>query len=163
MPPQGEGVDRDEAEEAEDVIVVDGLRYDPLIARRLNPNIGPDSKMLSGRRPPAGRSWFGVFLRVCNEHGGKTRTPSGRLALVDAFGERREPYELPPDNPFGYDPRAIEPERCLPRDGSVAEQVNGGALVLFAVSRAYLSNRPIALEVTGDGDTPRRMRVVLES
>lgn len=162
VPPPGEGVDRDEAEEANDTIVLDGMRYDPLIARRLNPNIAPDEELVSGRRPPAGTSWFGVFLRVCNEREGEARTPSGRVALVDASGARREPSELPANNPFDYDPQPIRAQSCLPRESSVAEQLNGGALVLFAVSKEYLSNRPIALEVTGDGDAPRRMRVVLE-
>lgn len=161
VPPPTAGVDREQAEEGEDPIMVDGIAYDPLIARRLNPNIAPDAQLVSGRRPPAGTAWFGVFLRVCNRRAGEARTPSGRLALVDASGERREPHELPSDNPFAYDPEPLEPQSCLPREGSVGEQ-SDGALVLFAVSTAYLSDRPIALEVTGDGATPRRMRAVLD-
>ncbi|HWI09291.1 MAG TPA: hypothetical protein VNT54_17455 [Solirubrobacteraceae bacterium] len=54
VPPAGEGVDRDEAEEEPDAVAVAGLRDDPLVARRLNPNISPDKKLVSGRRPPDG-------------------------------------------------------------------------------------------------------------
>lgn len=161
VPPAGEGADRDEAEEEGDAIVVGGLRYDALVARRLNPNIAPDSELVSGRRPPDGKVWFGVFLRVCNEHGGEARRASPRVALVDASGERRDPRELPADNPFAYQPRPIAPDDCLPREGSVAAQVPKGALVLFAVSRDYLTNRPIALEVSADGAAEPK-RVVLD-
>lgn len=156
VPPAGEGVDRSEAEEEGDSIVVGGLRYDPVLARRLNPDIAGDQALVSGRAPPEGTAWFGVFLRVCNERGSQA-TPSARLALVDASGERRMPRELPRDNAFAYAPEPIEPDDCLPPTGSVAERAHDGALVLFAVARDYLGNRPIALEVSGDRGSPRRV------
>lgn len=156
VPPAGKGVDRSEAEEEGDSIVVGGLRYDAVLARRLNPNIAGDQALVSGRTPPEGTAWFGVFLRVCNERGDRM-TPSARLALVDASGERRMPRELPQDNVFVYERKPIEPDDCLPPTGSAAERAHDGALVLFAVSTQYLSNRPIALEVRGDRGSPRRV------
>ncbi len=139
---------------------MDGLHYDLLTARKLNPNIAPDEDLLSGRRPPEGKVWFGVFLRVCNR-GDKRRTASGRLALVDAFGDRVRPSTALPDtNPFAYDPRAIEPEACLPAEGSAAERTVDGALVLFAVPEQFGRNRPLALEVTASGGA--RKRVILD-
>lgn len=160
VPPAGEGVDRGEAESEERSIVVAGLRYDVLTARRLNPNVRPASAILSGRKPPAGKTWFGVFVRVCNDTG-ETRTPSSRLALVDAFGKRVEPSDaLPSSNPFVYDPVPLAADNCLPRKGSVTERTVDGALVLFAVTREMLGNRPVALEVTGpDG---ARERVIVD-
>ena len=147
VPPPGEGVDRDEAQDEEEPIVVGGLHYDPLIARRLNPRIVPDMELVSGREPPAGKVWFGVFLRVCNR-GEQVRTSSERLALVDAFGELIEPYELPPENAFAYEPRSLAPDECLPPKGSIAAR-RDGALVLFAVAPDVLGDRPVALEVEG--------------
>lgn len=147
VPPPGEGVDRDEAQDEEEPIVVDGLHYDPLIARRLNPRIAPDEELVSGRAPPAGKVWFGVFLRVCNR-GEQARTSSEQIALVDAFGEQVEPYELPPDNAFAYEPRSLAPGRCLPAKGSIAAR-RDGALVLFAVAPDVLRDRPVALDVGG--------------
>ena len=147
VPPEGEGVDRDEAQDEEEPIVVDGLHYDPLIARRLNPKIAPDKALVSGLAPPGGKIWFGVFLRVCNR-GEQSRTSSRRIALVDAFGQRTKPSDaLPQDNPFAYRPSSVEPGRCLPREGSAAER-NDGSLVLFAVSSKILSETPVALEVS---------------
>lgn len=160
VPPAGEGVDRDEAEGEERPVVVDGLRYDPLVARRLNPRIEPDSEILSGRLPGEGMEWFGVFLRVCND-GDRERRSSGAVALVNASGGRVAPSDaLPSSNPFVYSAQAIEPEDCIPAAGSVAERVSGGALVLFAVPADFLVNRPVALEVAGsDGE---RERVILD-
>ncbi len=158
--PRGEGVDRDEAAAVERPVVVGGLRYEPVIARRLNSYIKPDSEMLSGRRPDDGKLWFGVFVRVCNDSG-QTRTPSERMALVDAFGGRVERSRvLRKANPFAYTARPIESDRCLPAPASVAARVNDGALVLFETTSDFLSNRPIALEVTGEDGG--RGRVVLD-
>ena len=144
--PDGEGVDRDEAQDEEEPIVVDGLRYDPLIARRLNPNIVPDKTFVSGRSPPTGKVWFGVFVRVCNR-GEQERQASDRLALVDAFGGRTAPSgALESDNPFAYRPRSLKPGRCMPPPGSVAGR-NDGVLILFAVDSELLGDPPVALEV----------------
>ena len=94
-----------------------GLHYSALLARRLNPNIAPDKAMLSGRRPPEGKIWLGVFLRVCNR-GERERTSSDRLALIDAFGARTRPSDaLARDNLFAYRPMSLEPDECLPRPG----------------------------------------------
>lgn len=154
--PRGEGVDRDEAEEAADSILVGGLRYDAVLARILNPHIRPDRQLVSGQRPDEGKVWFGVFLRVCNESD-EARTPSADLALVDAFGNRVVPYdELPAANAFVYEPRPVPPDSCLPREGSLPARVIDGALVLFETSSDFLGNFPLALEVAGrDGQLER--------
>lgn len=154
--PEGEGVDRDEAAERERPVVVDGLRYDPLLARRLNPRIVPDEGLLSGRLPSDQQQWFGVFLRVCNDSD-RTRATSSRLALVDADGARVEVSDaLPASNPFAYHATAVEPEDCIPKSGSVAERVSDGALVLFEVPEDFLMNRPVALEITGESGERKR-------
>ena len=122
-PPEGEGVDRSEAQDEEEPIVVDGLHYDPLIARRLNPDIALDRALVSGLEPPADKIWFGVFLRVCNR-GEQSRTSSDRLALVDAFGQRTKASDaLPQDNPFFY---------SLPHAPARWSSGSGGALRLRA-------------------------------
>ncbi len=160
VPPAGPGAELDEAEANERPVVIDGLRYDVTIARRLNPHVEPDSAMLSGRRPSEGRQWFGVFLRVCNDTDA-TRTSSARLALVAAFGDHvRASDALSDDNPFVYEPRAIEPETCVPHPGSVAARLSDGLLVPFEVRSDFLEDRPVALEVTGD--TGKRERVIID-
>lgn len=100
-----------------------------------------------------------MFVRVCNG-GDTTRTASSRLALVNAFGDRVEPSgALPPGNPFDYEPRPVEPDDSLPGNGTVAQRVNEGALVPFEVTREFLTEFPLALEVTAASG--RRERVVV--
>lgn len=159
VPPPGEGVDRDEAAPVGATIHLDGLAYTPQITRQLNSRIRPDQALVGGR--PAGRDriWLGAFLRVCNE-GDRVRTPSHRLALVGAFGKRITPTELPPSNPYDYEPRPLRPDECLPRPGSVSDRVIEGALVLFNIPVDFFGERPVALEVISDSG--ERERVVVD-
>ena len=158
VPPPGEGVDDDEAAPIGASIHLDGLAYTPQITRQLNPHIKPDQALIGGRRAGDDRLWLGAFIRVCNEDD-RVREPSGRLALVGAFGQRITPTELPPSNPYEYDPRPLRPDRCLPAAGSV-EGANTGALVLFNIPVEFFSERPVALEVTSASG--RRERVVVD-
>lgn len=157
--PAGEGVDPDESAPIGATIEVDGLAYTPQITRQLNSRVKPDRTLVGGRRPGRNRIWLGAFIRVCNE-GDRVRTPSRRLALVGAFGERIAPTELPPSNPFEYDPRPLRPGQCLPRQGSVDDQVAEGSLVLFNIPVEFFSERPVALEVTSQSG--RRERVIVD-
>jgi hypothetical protein len=149
VPPAGEGVDRDEAQDEEEPIVVGGLHYGSLLARRMNPRIAPDEAMLAGRLPPDGKVWFGVFLRVCNRSD-QTHKSSDRMSLVSAFGARIRPFDGPaPADAFAYEKRTLDPGECVPAEGSVAERTDG-ALVLFAVGQDFLGDRPVALEVDAE-------------
>ena len=159
VPPPGEGVDEDEADPVGASIHLDGLAYTPQITRQLNPHIKPDQALIGGRRAGDGRLWLGAFIRVCNEDD-RVRVPSGRLALVGAFGQRIAPTELPPTNPFEYDPRPLDADRCLPESGSVADRAIAGALVLFNIPVEFFSERPVALEVTSAAG--KRERVIVD-
>ena len=159
VPPPGEGVDEDEAAPVGASIHLDGLAYTPQITRQLNPHIKPDQALLGGRRAGRDRLWLGAFIRVCNEDD-RVRVPSGRIALVGAFGQRISPTELPPDNAFEYDPRPLRADRCLPEPGSAGDRVTEGALVLFNIPVAFFSERPVALEVTSDSG--ERERVIVD-
>ncbi len=160
VPPPGAGVDEDEAAPIGASIHLDGLTYTPQITRQLNPHIKPDQALVDGRRAGDDRMWLGAFIRVCNEDD-RVRVPSRRLALVGAFGQRIAPSELPPTNPFEYDPRRLPTDRCLPEPGSVADRVIDGALVLFNVPVEFFSERPVALEVTSVSGTRKRVIVDL--
>ena len=146
VPPEGEGADPDEAAPAGSTVTVDGLRYTPVLSRQLNPYSTPDSEMVGGRRPGRDRTFFGVFLRVCNEDAPIT-TPTDRLALVGAFGKRVRPVDLPATNPFAFSPKPLSQGRCIPAPGGVADRAAPGALVLFEVPIDFLGERPVALEI----------------
>jgi hypothetical protein len=114
--PAGEGTDRDELAPIGSTIRADGLAYTPQTSRLLNPHIKPDEALVGGRTPPPDESWFGAFVRVCNESGVPQRS-SDDLALVDAFGKRIEPTELPEGNPFAYEPEVLALRSASPRAG----------------------------------------------
>lgn len=155
----GEGVG-DEAARIGATIVVGDLGYSAQIARQLNPRIKPDEELVGGRLPGADKTWFGVFVRVCNRTDEPLRA-TGRLALVDAFGERVEPVDLPASNPFAYEPGLVGPGECLPPSGSVSDRVTEGALVLFEVTDEFLAERPVALEVSGTRGERHRVELDL--
>lgn len=159
VPPAGEGVDPEEAAHAGAAIHLDGLAYTPQITRQLNPNLKPDRALVGGRGPGRDRLWIGTFIRVCNE-GDRVRVPARRLALVGAFGKRISPTDLPPSNPFEYEPRPLRPDECVPEQGSVGDRVGEGSLVLFNTPTDFFSERPVALEVTSESG--KRERVIVD-
>jgi hypothetical protein len=115
--------------------------------------------MVGDRRTREARTFFGVFVRACNDRE-STRRPSHRVALIDAFGKRVRPVGLPAENPFAYAPVPLEPYECLPAPGSVADRAADGALVLFDVPVDFLGERPIAFEIAGASG--QRERVLLD-
>jgi hypothetical protein len=160
VPPAGEGVDEDVVAPVGATVTVDGLEYSVETARQLNPSIVPDRDLLDRRRPGQGRTFFGVFVRVCNEDGA-TATPSDRLSVVDAFGKEVRPVELPAGNPFAYEPEALPAGACLPEPGSAAERTTDGALVLYDVPLDFLGERPLALQVRGESGERAQVQVDL--
>lgn len=158
--PAGEGTDPDEAVPPGTAIELDGLTYMVGVTRQLNPNIRPDRALVAGRKPGEDMTFLGVFLRVCNE-AGRVKTPTSRLALLDAFGKRVAPVSVAPDNSFGYAPRPLDEEQCMPARGSAAAQTSPGALVLFEVPVDLLGERPVSLQLTGASGQTRSMRLDL--
>lgn len=151
---------REEPADPGEAVRLGGLAYSVAMTRQLNPYTRPDGTFVGGRRPGEGRTFLGVFVRVCNE-AGAARTPTSRLRLLGAFGDAVSPIELPRDNAYAYHPRPIEAGRCLPADGTVAARVNDGALVLFEVSYEMLDERPLSLQIVGAGGEDRRVRLDL--
>lgn len=147
--PAGEGTQPGDVLEAGSTATVGGLRYTPVVTRQLNPSITPDDAILEGVDVDrsGGPLLVAVVLRVCNGSG-RPRTPTDRLVLKDAFGNRLQPVGLPAENELAYRPRELEPERCLPADGSPADATLGGGAVVFRVPLEVRRNPPLALEIT---------------
>jgi hypothetical protein len=157
--PPGEGTDPEELEPVGTTVRVEGLAYTPQTSRILNPALRPDGELVGGRRPGDDQTWFGVFLRVCNEEGAP-KVSSSDLALVGAFGRVERPVEVPGNEAFAYEPRRLERDACIPAPGSVGDRVADGSLVLFEVSYDFLEQRPVALQITGRSGA--RERVALD-
>jgi hypothetical protein len=132
-------------------IELGGVNYNVFITRQLNPEITPDGAYVTDD-PPPGETLYGVFIEVCNVSD-DPRTPTDRFVVRDNQGNRFEPEELPEDNQFAYHARKLDPEECIPEAGSVAQLgPTAGSMLLFRFSLQTTENRPLELEVEGEGD-----------
>lgn len=109
-----------------------------------------------GPGAPPGSLLFAVFLTACNE-GEEARPAAERFRLVSALGDRVRPQDLPDDNAFAYEARPVEPERCLPREGSAAARAADGAMLLFEVPLETYNQGQLKLEVTLPGGGSSRL------
>jgi hypothetical protein len=132
-------------------IELDGVQYNVFITRQLNPNITPDDAYVSDNAAP-GQTLYGVFIEVCNASE-EQRTPSEEFVILDNQDNRFEPEELPEDNQFAYHARTLDPDECIPEAGSVAQLgPTEGSMLLFELPLETTENRPLELEVEGEGD-----------
>ena len=128
-----------------------GIRYNVFITRQLNQRVTPDEAYVTDEAPP-GEALFGVFIEVCNPSE-EELTPSEEFLILDNQNNRFEPEELPEDNQFAYRARALAPHECIPEAGSVAQLgPTEGAMLLFQLPLQATENRPLELEIEGEGD-----------
>jgi hypothetical protein len=129
---------------------LEGIEYNVFITRQLNPNITPDEAYVNDEAPP-GETLYGVFIEVCNASE-EARTPTDEFVILDNQSNRFEPQELPEDNQFAYRSRELDPEECIPEAGSVAQLgPTEGSMLLFQLPLQTTENRPLELEVEGEG------------
>lgn len=127
------------------------LKYNVIFSRYLNPNDNEDSAYLVGQEEaPPESAYFGVFLEVQNESN-EAHTLPKEFSIEDAFGETYD--ALPTESlyafPYGGE---IESQEQIPVLDSTAQQGSiAGSLVLFLLPDTSSENRPLALEVEGEG------------
>jgi hypothetical protein len=93
-----------------------------------------------------------VFIEVCN-NSGEEHTPSEQFVIIDNQNNRFEPEPLPEDNQFAYHARVLAPKECIPEAGSVAQLgPTEGSMLLFQLPLQTTENRPLELEVEGEGN-----------
>ncbi len=133
---------------------LEGITYNVFITRQLNLEDVEDAGYTEGLRgAPPGTSYYGVFLEACNISDEPLDTAE-TFRIVDTAGNEFEPLELEPSNPFAYQSVSLEPEECLPAEGSVASAApTAGALLVFEVPLESVENRPLELEVLQGLDT----------
>jgi hypothetical protein len=132
---------------------LEGIDYNVFITRQLNPAIPPDSAYVEAGEPPPGETLYGVFLQACNPSNDETATSVDEFKIVDNQGNEFEPEELPEDNAFAYHPRELAPKECIPEAGSVAQLgPTAGSMLLFRLPLQTTENRPLELEIEGEGD-----------
>lgn len=130
---------------------LDGIDYNVFITRQLNPAIPADDAFYKGGEPAPDETIYGVFVQVCN-NSGDVREPTDSFKVVDNQGNEFEPEELPEDNDFAYRARELDNKECIPESGSIAQQgPTGGAMLLFRFPLQTVENRPLELEIEGEG------------
>jgi hypothetical protein len=127
-----------------------GVDYNVFITRQLNPRVAPDGAYVTEEAPP-GETLYGVFIQVCNNSEEPRETVS-EFVVKDNQENEFEPEELPEDNQFAYSPRTLNPEECIPEAGSVAQLgPTAGSMLLFRLPLENTENRPLELELEGEG------------
>jgi hypothetical protein len=131
---------------------LEGVEYNVFITRQLNPTITPDEAYYDGAEPERGQTLYGVFLQACNNSDEPLETVD-EFVVVDNQGNEFEPEELPEDNQFAYRARELLPKECIPEAGSVAQLgPTSGSMLLFQIPLQNTENRPLELEIEGEGD-----------
>jgi hypothetical protein len=131
---------------------VNEVVYTVFITRELNIRDVEDRAYYSGPEAPRGSALYGVFLQACNQADSFRETVRD-FRIVDAQGIEFEPEPVPASNLFAYRPRNLQPGGCIPEKGSIpADAATGGAMLLFELPLGATENRPLELEIKGEGD-----------
>jgi hypothetical protein len=131
---------------------LDGVDYNVFITRQLNQKIPADDAFYEGPEPDPDETLYGVFLQACN-NSDEARQTVDNFKVVDNQGNEFEPEELPEENKFAYAPADLNPQECIPEAGSVAQLgPSAGAMLLFRLPLQTTENRPLELELQGEGD-----------
>lgn len=134
---------------------VNDVVYTVFITRQLNLRDAEDRSYFSGAEAPPGSALYGVFLQVCNQ-ADTFRSTVRDFRVVDGQGAVFEPQPLPAQNLFAYRARNLEPGGCIPARGSIAANApTGGAMLLFKLPLGATENRPLELEIEGEGEHAR--------
>jgi hypothetical protein len=128
---------------------VAGLKYNVFITRQINQHLASDRGFYDGPEPKPGFTYYGVFIKVCNEtEGFKRPIEYDEFHVKDSQGKEYEPVELEGDNVFAYRARRLSKNACVPEAGTpAATGPTGGAIMLFEFPVQTLENRPLELEI----------------
>ena len=137
-------------------IEMDGVDYNVFITRQLNPRVTPDEAYVADAELDAGETLYGVFLEACNVSDAPVQT-ANHFVIKDNQGNDFEPAELveetEAENPFLYRSQRLDPKECIPEAGSVAQLgPTAGAMIPFRMPLDNTENRPLELEIIGEGD-----------
>jgi hypothetical protein len=127
------------------------LKYNVIFSRFLNQNDNEDSAYLVGQpTPPPGSAYFGVFFVVQNESD-EAQTLADHFTIHDADKQKFESLES--ESLYAF-PKGeeIESEEQVPTlDSTPDTGPLEGSVVLFELPASASENRPLILEIPGEG------------
>jgi hypothetical protein len=129
------------------------VTYQLQISRQLNQYSTEDSGYVKGM-PPADSKllptqlWFGVFMWAKNQTD-TPQTTTGNFDILDTTGRHYYPIPLVKSlNPYAWTAQRLSPGDIEPEPGTTAFYApTQGGLLLFKLSDAVYSNRPLTLEI----------------
>ena len=140
-------------------VKVGGIEYTVFITRELNPSLPDDRGYWQGKEAKPGFALYGVFLEACNRSpdddnlADDTYDATDDFTVVDTQGNEYTPLAVDPKNVFHYHAGPVEPDRCIPENGSLAQQgPTGGAMVPFLFPLEAGENRPLELDIRSAGE-----------
>jgi hypothetical protein len=137
------------------------ITYQLQISRQLNPYGQEDSQYLVGLPSgltPTGLTpdqlWYGVFLWAKNQTK-QTQMTSDSIDIVDTEGNVYYPIHLNSTvNPYAWTAQSLQPSGVEPGPGTTASDgPTQGGLLLFRLSTAVYSNRPLTLQIRAPGQS----------
>jgi hypothetical protein len=127
------------------------LQYNVIFSRFLNPNDNEDAAYLEGQPPaPEGSAYFGVFLQVQNESDEPQDLPEA-LTVHDADGEEFEAVESESLYAFPFGERVESQEQIPVLDSTAQQGPIEGSLAIFLLPEDATENRPLVMEIPGEG------------
>ena len=145
---------------------LDGLRYDMVMGRRLDPSNPVDAQILAGvpkaeRHVGKGQVLYGAFVTLANASS-RARTSAARIDLRDQAMRVHHPLPIPAGNPYAYRPTTLRAGAQIPRQGTPAADdiAAGGKLLLYRVSAFQYRNGSFEL-VIHDPHRPRMFATAL--
>jgi hypothetical protein len=131
------------------VVELNGLKYQVIFSRFLNPNDNEDAAYLVGQPPPKkGSNYFGIFLEVQNKTE-ENRKLAGGFSITDASDQVFE--AIPSESLYAFPVGGeVEPQEPIPAPDSTPQQGPiEGSLVLFELPSSASENRPLTLSIPG--------------
>ena len=150
----GQEVERNAAVDARagNEAVVGGVAYRVVLFRQLNPRAA-DDVLVESVETDAQHGLFAAFLYACNRTD-EPLEPTSEIVLEDAFGDTYEPLSQGLERSLAYTPKRLEPDECIPGNGS-GDGVFDGAALVFELPYDITQERPLILEIRQAGESAR--------
>jgi len=132
-----------------EAIEVDGVRYNVMITRYLNPDMVDDRAYLGpeyAEWPAADKYLLGVFLQIHNESGDTITIPED-LTVVDTQDRRYEPIVVDSDYALELGAELADGKNVPAIDSPPFYGPIQGSLLLYEIETTSAENRPLKFEI----------------
>jgi hypothetical protein len=149
------GEDKNETEVVEgEPIELGDLKFTVQLTRFLNPDDNEDSEYVAGQPElPPEEDYLGVFMEIENESDKPQQLPSADdLTVIDTSGKTYQPLEAATTFSLRLG-QSLEGDGIVPKEDTAAQQGPiQASVVIFVVDVGISENRPLELELEGDGE-----------